>query len=53
MIVLDEHEIDDDWHTDWQEGMCVYAEAGNWVVDRRVHRHPFRNEYTEILESDE
>ena len=54
MIVLDEHEIDDDWHTDWQDGICAYEdEAGDWVVDRRVHRHPFGNEYTEILELDE
>ena len=49
-----EHEVDGEWHLHWEEGMCAYdSEIGTLIVDRRVHRHPFGTEYTEILEVEE
>lgn len=48
---MDHQSQDGNWHADWEEGMCAYEDDTNvLIVDRRVHRHPFGTEYTEILE---
>lgn len=49
--MVEEHQIDGDWHIGWEDGMCTYEDGSNiLIVDRRPHRHPFGTEYTEIFE---
>jgi CobQ-like glutamine amidotransferase family enzyme len=48
---IDHQTSDGEWHIGWKDGMCAYEDDGNvLIVDRRVHRHPFGTEYTEVLE---
>jgi hypothetical protein len=50
-MFLRDHEKDGEWHIDWEEGMCAYEDGSDiLIVDRKIHRHPFGTEYTEILE---
>ena len=40
-----------DYHTDWEQGDCVYTDDAG-LQQRRYcwHRHPFGNDYTEVYE---
>lgn len=50
---MSDHAAGDEWHTDWEEGICVYEdENGNWIVDKKVHRHPEGTEYTEVFKDE-
>lgn len=53
MKCIDHQTSDGEWHTGWEDGMCVYDDDGSiLIVDRRVHRHPFGTEYAEILDDE-
>ncbi len=41
-----------DYHTDWEQGECIYDDGGGAGPQRVYawHRHPFGTEYAEIFE---
>jgi len=47
-----DHEIDGEWHIRWEDGMCAYEDvhSNSLIVDKKLHRHPFGTEYTEVME---
>lgn len=52
-MMIDDHEVKGEWHVGWEDGVCMHEDdRGNFIVERRVHRHPLGTEYTEVLESE-
>ena len=46
-----DHEVDEGWHVNWEDGVCTYVdEYGVLIVERKLHRHPFGTEYAETIE---
>lgn len=40
------------WHTDWELGQCDYTDENGFPQSAYAwHRHPLRNEYTEIYQN--
>jgi len=45
------HEIDGNWHIEWEDGICAYEDdnSNNLIVEKELHCHPFGTEYTEVI----
>lgn len=48
-----DHEIDAQWHLNWEHGECIYEnEDGRVIVESKTHRHPLGTQYAEVEEND-